>query len=100
MNYIDFVNKFVNTYLKEYLDLLKLKIINVSVSDDTSPICTIDVDCLYNEKEEYFNVSIFKKANKILFTSLFECFTFEEKRLINKAVNKKINESINKYREK
>lgn len=100
INYINFINNFANTYLKDYLDLTNLKVMNIDAKDYTS-MTIIDVECLYNNKDEFFTLSIFKENNTIVasvFTILFDCFSFEEKRKINKAVNKLVNDEIMKKR--
>lgn len=95
-NYITFIDNFANTYLKEHIDLTKLQIMNIDVKDYTS-IIIIDVKCLYNNKTEYFTLSIFKENSTIVasvFTLLFDCFSFDEKRKINKAIDKAINDKL------
>lgn len=101
MNYIQFVRNFATKYLSQYLDIDNFKIIYVTVDASISSITTVNVECVYNKNKEFFTIQIFKdkdtnKIDEILFTLLFECFSFMELRLINKSANKQIRKDLNK----
>lgn len=94
INYIEFANTLMNTYVKDYIDVSKLQIINVSVRDAETAISTIDIECLYNDKKEFCRLTYFKENGIILeydFALLFSCFSHDEIREISKEVNEKLN---------